>query len=299
MANRLLCQRAALVSGATFALGMIGCAVKAWHAPEPGVIAAIYLAGVSAGIGLVARDRNEGPNAARALRVRSTGPATLLLAAILGAVTAAGGAALVAAAINDIEPLFLASLIGSLWMGTYPLHPILAQRVLEAEIQIGLDAVRVGRTVIPYSDIRSATADGRMLAIERSSGPRLARRLPNEAVTRTFAESIADRTKRVETGAGRIGREGRALEAWKRDLLSPDYRAAAISSEEAARILEAGGATPDQRIGAALILAKAGEQERIRTSAASCVEPATRSALERVADATLDEDALTRATARR
>jgi hypothetical protein len=223
----------------------------------------------------------------------------LLLAAISGAVTAAGGAALVASAINDVQPLFLASLIGSLWMGTYPLHPILVRRILEAEIRIGLDAVRVGRIVIPYSDIRTVTANGRMLEIERHSGPRLARRLPNEAVTRTFAESIAERTKRVEIGAGRVGREGRPLEAWKRELLSPDYRAAAISSDEAARILEAGGTTPDERIGAALILAKAGEQERIRISAASCVEPAIRSALERVADDRLDEEAVTRATARR
>ena len=71
-----------------------------------------------------------------------------------------------------------------------------------------------------------------------------------------------------------------------------------ISTEDAERILHAGAASHDERVGAAMVLAsraaEGDKRERIRVAASACIDQRLRVALERVADDTLDEETLTK-----
>jgi hypothetical protein len=84
-------------------------------------------------------------------------------------------------------------------------------------------------------------------------------------------------------------RGDRPVSEWKKHIASlfeeAGYRAAGITPEQTSAVLTSAAATPQQRIGAAMALRIAGEPpERIRIAAESAADPATREALEAVAD---------------
>jgi hypothetical protein len=89
-------------------------------------------------------------------------------------------------------------------------------------------------------------------------------------------------------GAERLARQGRSVDAWRdavRDLVkddAADYRAALLPTEQAARIVEDGRASPEARIGAALALSGRADEplrRRLRVAIGDCVDDATRHAL--------------------
>ena len=100
--------------------------------------------------------------------------------------------------------------------------------------------------------------------------------------------------------ASRLGRRGRPLSAWREELRqltaeTADYRHATLSRDDLAAVLESPKTSPEQRIGAALALAEAGhaeDLERVRIAASACATPRVRIALEAIADAREDEEAL-------
>jgi hypothetical protein len=288
----------AVTASFVFVAAMIECWDHGWHSPDMNALLLLWMLGMVFGIGVVFRADVGQLTVHRSdwLVVGTASRFTALAACVLGVLTSSVGAVVVATAIEDFKNLVVASILGSLWMATYPLHPAIWQRLLVRDLVVGLDGVRIGRkTTIPFVEIRAAHARARALEIEGKSGARWIRLLPTWAIANTVVARVRSRLAvdaDVRGGRSPLARAGRPLEAWKRALVSPDYRAAAISTEEAAQVLVAGGAPLDERIGAALVLARSGDAERVRVAAAACVDRRVRVALERAAEDRLDEATL-------
>lgn len=312
---------AAFASLSTFALAMLGCAVRGWHAPRPWAIVAILVIGVALGAKVAeiysrdrAPERDTGLKTAdRGLElpaiVRAKTVGLLPLATVFGLTTAILGALGVVMIIDSWRALLFASTVGSLWMATYPLHVLGWYALIERNVMVGLDGVRVGGHVISFKSIRRASRRGRRtIVIERGSAePPLSYDVANEGVADALIEKINERiVDATSLGVTGLGRDGRSFDAWKRDLLAPDYRARVVSVEDATRVLHAGAASPDERLGAALVLAADGKQvpdsngrALVRVTAMKCVDRNLRAALERIAeDGELDEQAALRVTSR-
>jgi hypothetical protein len=94
------------------------------------------------------------------------------------------------------------------------------------------------------------------------------------------------------TKAAAFERGGEDVVAWRTKLkraLDGGYREASFTVDDAMRVLDAPGATNEQRVGAALALRVAGEPpQKIRVAAGDAVDPELRAAFEAIAD---DEDA--------
>jgi hypothetical protein len=95
-------------------------------------------------------------------------------------------------------------------------------------------------------------------------------------------------------GAERLARQGRSIDAWRaavREIVrqdAPGYRAALLPTEQAARIVESGHASPEARVGAALALADRADEvlkRRLRVAIEASADEHTRHA---VADALED-----------
>jgi len=292
----------------TFTAAMVGCAVHDWHAPSMPVLAVIWIIGILFGNGAALLRRksmtSEAPVDADEIasgalvRVRNAARFRLVVASLVACVTSAIGAVVVATTIADWRTLVLASFVGSLWMATYPLHVVVADAILEKRITVGLDGVRIGSRHVPYRAMKKVSAEDDVLEIQGRDGRIFRNRCPSVATARALADGIHAQIASTESAANaRTAREGRRLDEWKRALLASDYRAPEMSSDEAARIMRSGGARPDERIGAALVLAGRGGddvvvRERIRVAASDCVDPKLRVALERVADDRLDDETL-------
>lgn len=110
----------------------------------------------------------------------------------------------------------------------------------------------------------------------------------------------------VEALAGeeRLSRQGRTMRAWREAVCevvvedAPGYRAAVLSTEQAARIVENGHAAPEARIGAALALSARASQatkQRLRIAIEDCADEATQLAIEQALEDRLDPWTLDRA----
>ena len=281
-------------AAAIFIAAMVACWDRSWHAPDFGTLFALWAVGTAVGIILTLR-----ADVGRLVIHRSdwlvagtTTRFTAIAACVIGAITSFAGAVAVAMALGGVPHLVLASILGSLWMATYPLQPVVWHLVFVQRLVVGVDGVRIGLVTVLFSEIRGARARGRAVEIESTRGHRWIRLLPTWAIADTVVERIRSRLGAPDGGRSPLARAGRPLEAWKRALLSPDYRAAAISTDEAARVLTAGGASKDERLGAALVLARAGEAERVRVVASACVDRRVRVALEQAAADRLDDPTL-------
>jgi len=97
--------------------------------------------------------------------------------------------------------------------------------------------------------------------------------------------------------AALVARCGRPVAAWRAALTAQigqadGYRTAAVSSEDATKLLVDATSAAEQRIAAAVALVATGDpssRARVRVAAAACASPRMRIALERAADDTLSE----------
>lgn len=298
---------ASAASAFVFLAATVACAEHGWHAPRTEILVPLFAVGIIFGVG-VSLLRSRGHAAALSedrpdaiLEVTSASHTTHALAALVGACTSLASGVALGLTMADWQQLVLASLVGALYMATWPLQVLAAHILLERKLSVGIDGVRVGRRNVPFHAIRAATADAKdgSIVLACADGSVIRHRCANVAIARDLAERITSRLASDVTTARVAPRDGRALEAWRSELLASDYRAAEITRDAAAQILRSATSTADERIGAALILAGRAEGDekteahaRIRVAAASCVDRRLRVALERVAEDTLDEATL-------
>lgn len=293
-----------------FLAAMIASAERGWHAPHEGALVPLFAFGILSGIAVsVLRARSRALGVAEAdddaiLEVTSARPSTYALAAIAGVGTSLVSGVALGLAMGQWTQLFLASLIGALYMATWPLQVIAAHAVFAGRISIGIDGVRVGRRHLPFHALARVTVDARdaALVLEPHDGAVVRHRCGSIEAARDLREMIEERLASraaLDAATLRMARAGRTVDAWRRELLGAGYRGAAITPEAASQILGAAGAAPDERVGAALVIAGRAEGEererartRIRVAAAACVDRRLRVALERVAEDTLDDAAL-------
>jgi hypothetical protein len=311
-------KRVAFVAAAViFVVAMLACLERGWHAPRPAILVPLFALGILFGVGVsMLRARSLGPAPVdpedAIIDVTSTRHTTHALAALIGAVTSLVSGVGLGLVMGGWQELVGASVVGSLYMATWPLQVLAANVVLEQRLSIGIDGVRVGRRHFPFRTLRAATTDAKdgSITLHCEDGTVLRHRCASLEMARDLSERIAARLASrslVDAATTRVARDGRTLDAWRRELLAPDYRESAITQEAATRILHSGAATPDERVGAALILAgrsdggddRQRERTRIRLAAAACIDHRLRVALEHVAEDRLDEATLDALEARR
>jgi hypothetical protein len=280
---------ATLAAVGTFVAGVVLCAFRGWHAPRPEAIALLTVGAFAAGVVLAGRRFAESDDPfdyherLSARVIHPAGPAVAALGSLLFATLAT---AAVVALLDEWTSLVLASLVGSAWVATLPLQPILARALAERRLEVGLDAVLVGSRRIWFRDVAAAEARGRLLSMRlREGSERLLLTARPEVATR-FAELVAARAAPEELPAG-LERAGRSLDAWRAELCAADYRTRRLDPEEAERVLRSGSATRDQRMAAALVLADAGQQGRVLALRSSFVDTSMRIALERIAEGSI------------
>ncbi len=303
--DRSAWKRVAVVAAVVvFIAGMIGCAINGWHAPSLVYLIPLFAVAVVFGMGVnLLRARWLGPSPLQAddaiLEVTSTTHVNHALAAVIGVITSMISGIGLGMAMSGWTDLFLASIVGSLYMATWPLQVIAAHAFVSGRLSIGLDAIRIDGHVVPFHAIRGLEVDAaRGTLIVQTPDGVLRHACTSLGMARDLQERIASRlaSNVSAEAAPRVAREGRTLDAWRNELLSPSYRSREVTSEEATRILTSAAATPDERVGAALILAGRAEGEardqdraRIRVAAAACVDRKLRVALEHVASDELEE----------
>lgn len=280
----------------TFGLALGGCALQGWHAPHPLTIAFIFVVGMGLGAH-VANDYAErlAPTSmTKLLRAKTAG--LVPIAIIFALTTALVGSFIMAMAIAQVRDLFLASILGSLVMATYPFHTLLWYRLIERNLEVGIDGVLVAGRVISFREIRAVSHHGRTVLIERVDGTDPASHdVASVEVASALVSKISERRKAAATTLPQLARDGRPLEAWKRDLRSNDYRTRVITSDEAIHVLRSGMVSAEERVGAALALAASDNEEHrglVRVAAQECVDPNVRVALSRALDDSLDEETM-------
>ncbi len=184
------------------------------------------------------------------------------------------------------------------------------------DVEVGADGVLIdsvfGKRFLAYRDLKSIRAEEGFLFIERLNGKqaRFKVRLANKERFASLNDCI-ERAFQVANSANESGRTaaldrmGRSVKEW-REYISQlathrvAYRGQTLTPEEAEAVLAAGDATPEHRIGAALVL-KAGDPERAREQIAiaskGCANPKLRIALSELSEGDLDDDAMAEAMA--
>jgi hypothetical protein len=277
-----------------FAIGLVACGLSEWHAPPSAVIATMFLVGLGAGV-VLARMRfvevARPLDANQKIYTRSASARTLVFSAFAALVVGTLGSIFVVWMLSDWHSLLFASLVGSLWMATVPLHAALAHALAEREVVLGSDALdrtsAVGSDRVWLRDVASAGARGNELVLRLRDGGETHVPLASGVAT-TLAARITELVAPLELPPT-LARAGRALPAWRADLASPDYRTQTLGEDDAERVLRSGRATRDERIGAALVLVSLGARERVERARDAFVDVPTRIALTRVLDDTIDE----------
>jgi hypothetical protein len=177
-----------------------------------------------------------------------------------------------------------------------------AKRQLRAPtITAGRDGVQLTQRVrvdhVPRAEIaRVHSPAAGWIIVERLDGSKVEISAPIyrpelvAAAIASAAERLGD--QRVPEKAAAFERGVEDIAAWRTKLrraLDGGYREASFTVDDAMHVLEAPGATNEQRVGAALALRVAGEPpQRIRVAAGDAVDPELRAAFEAIAE---DEDA--------
>jgi hypothetical protein len=210
-------------------------------------------------------------------------------------------------AIAYVAPLLALAMAVPGWRATQP-----------TEAVIGADGVTIRsygwKRFIPLHRIERIRGDERSLEIFLHGGK--SRRITTYTEfsperIEELAEAVAEAQKAGRQAPPRPGpsphleRRGRTIDAWRRDLRAltsegRDYRRASLSAGDLAAVLEDVEAPTEQRIGAALALAEAGDtgaRPRIRIAADASANEALRVALASLAEGEGDEQALEEALA--
>lgn len=183
-------------------------------------------------------------------------------------------------------------------------------------VRVGDDGVQVWRLFerarfIAYREMSLAKREGNNAVLRARNGTRLELACRDEAAAHAFVEDVNDRiavVRRATDAAARerLRRNGRSVDAWLASLPAaapPDvasYRALATPNETLWEILEDPAAPPTARAAAAFALrGLLGAEGRARVTrvAAGCAEPRLRTALDAIASAHADGDAVVRALA--
>ncbi len=192
-----------------------------------------------------------------------------------------------------------------------PLVPILVAWAVRTfgwrELSVGADGVVVEHVgfitrFLPYAriqDVRDRPAcidfvldDGETVSVWANADDLDLRR----GVLRRIAQARA--ASATSTGrAELVARCGRPVAAWRAALAAQieqadGYRAAAVSADDATRLLADAASAAEQRIAAAVALLATGgpaSRTRVRVAAAACASPRMRVALERAAEGSLSE----------
>jgi hypothetical protein len=183
-------------------------------------------------------------------------------------------------------------------------------------VTVGLDGVeiRCGRAVrfVPLAGAREVRIAEKAVEIERDDGELVevvGRAGFSEervrAVVLRVREAIEVQRRRAGAGAhAALARGPRSVTAWREELrvlaARGGYRAAAISREDLVEVLEDPTAPAERRVGAALALAGTDDdatRERLRIAADTCASPRLRVALDGIAGAAPDDEAIEAALA--
>lgn len=177
-------------------------------------------------------------------------------------------------------------------------YEVLKRLARAPEAIAGEDGVEVrrvfGTTFIPRRDIEAVERSYGKVFICRRNGERLALGGigSDPAHLAAFARFIEERSPPEAAADDRLALYGRAdlsIAEWRaqleRRLKQADYRSTASTTDEALAVLRSAQATPDQRVGAALVARVGGiPPERIRVAAEASADERVRVALEAVAE---------------
>ena len=275
----------ALMYGAT----LIACWIYGWHAPAPAVYAALVALGLLMGAWLAwARDRERSKvfSFLRIFEVYCAPPGTLFYASLIAAVSSVVGAGFLTAVMYDWTWRILASLIGAAYMATIPLQLLGIHSMLTTKLLVGLAAIELAIPLhwrqVELCNVTFARIDprGLLLGVRGEPSP-VQVPMSREAADR-LAALVTERTKPVDVPT-MLARGHRTVDQWKRDLTTVDYRTSSIDVDTLDRVLNAGVCSIEERMGAALMLAAAGEHERVKDAAWSMVHYDTANALHAVA----------------
>lgn len=171
-------------------------------------------------------------------------------------------------------------------------------------VEIGADVVLVrrpfGSESIPLRDVVDVACSNHAVLLTRASGQRVMIRgvgLSPQAVRAAAARiqqarSVLHATSSPRSVLDALSRRGRDLGSWKRDLgaiigQGGDYRTRSLDPGDIARALEASDASPTERAGAAMLLARHPDPElraRVRIAVDRAASPKLRVALERIVE---------------
>lgn len=209
--------------------------------------------------------------------------------------------------------------------GSWALGALTAGRLSRTiDLTVGADGVAfrgpLRRWFVPYDTLIGVTCPSPGELLIHRTGRRPVRltgtSLIDDAETRQAFVSTVERAlakherrrKQVEVPSA-LARGDRTLAAWRDSLErlaigDGAYRSPALQARDLEALVDDPSVDPELRVGAALAVRAMHPAEaptRIRVAAVACANPATREALDRVADGTLDDralDALERSRAR-
>ncbi len=196
---------------------------------------------------------------------------------------------------------------------------LLAVRVTRPrEITIGADGVRLdwrgGRRFLPLDTLESVRADGDKIELSLRDGRREIVRLPRganldgaNAIALRIDQAIRAHLRAPDAQArlDLLARGGRPLADWRAAVgklteRAGGYRAAGLSADDLAAIVQNPASSSEHRMGAALALASiktAAQKDHLRIAADACASEPMRIALGKLADGEVDEDSVEEALA--
>ncbi len=245
-------------------------------------------------------------------------PRALSVMKRVGLITAAiFGILVVLGAMTNGAPLGMTGAIAMLTSVTAA--TLLAVRVTRPrEITIGADGLRLdwrgGRRFLPLETLESVRADGRSIELTLRDGRREIVRLPSGAnldgagaIALRIDQAIRAHLRAPDEKArlDLLSRSGRSIEQWRAALgklteRAEGYRAAGLSGDDLAAIVQNPASSSEHRMGAALALASvkdAAQKSQLRIAADACASEPMRIALGKLAEGEIDEGAVEEALA--
>lgn len=209
------------------------------------------------------------------------------------------------AAATEVALTAAAALLASI--GVFGVLRVLRRR----EVTVGDDGVAIRGIVrtrfVPYATLSRVTKDDEGVRLhEKNGGDELLPPAPGgDALFERIHEAMARRSgnEMPEGALELLDRNGRSVEAWRAELRrlaarGESYRETALAAERLAEVVGDPDATPERRIGAAVVLAgtsDAGVRRRVRIAIDACADGDMRIALERAAEGEISETELARA----
>lgn len=169
-------------------------------------------------------------------------------------------------------------------------------------VWVGADGITWDREFIPFARVNRVSVLGGALRVETVDGRdrRFSAAPPYEHAPTQTADAIEDRRRAWRPHAAPpcepLARHGRSARSWRDDLTrhvrgDGVFRAAALDATALLEVVEAPGAPPSSRVGAALAVVGLDEERRarVRIAATACANAPLREALDAVVSDRLDD----------